>query len=406
MPSLSELVGNLKSNTDLSSEQVKVRYNESSSITGSSGKKILLKFPKIPGKFLNLASLKLHFTVETSSDSFFDTFSYSSIFQRIRVLSSSNVLFDCSDYGTLATTLKHAKTNVNTENKQHRLNEGVFASVLESQTAAAGTQRISLCFPHGTILNCDSLLPLDRLSGHFSIELYLQDPRKILGSATNDLSSNYTLHDLQLVCSYISSPTLSSFFESNPVNFHVDNWSHRFQPVSDAKSVLRIPSAYTSLAKLLVCIRDQSVVDSTNTLNATDRQQCFRAYSEIQEIQFWSNNQPLWSEPIVLDNVTTELFNETVQTLPELVHSTFQNSVVTSAAQIGSVPIGVNLSSAPVKFHKELISGIKSSSHVSDLYSVISWKNGVVFTDYAATVFLMNESRVFVDSNGALQIEY
>jgi hypothetical protein len=176
--------------------------------------------------------------------------------------------------------------------------------------------------------------------------------------------------------------------------------------VSDQKSVLRIPSSFTSLSKLLLLIRDQSKVDSTNTLSTADRQQSFISYNDLQEIQIYSNNMPLWSEPILGANVETELFNETLRTLAEIAHSTFHNDVSSSQTQVGSCPIGVNLQSAPSKFHEALISGLKSKSHVSDLYAVMSWANGVTYQNYAATVFLENDSRIFVDQNGALQIEF
>jgi hypothetical protein len=350
--------------------------------------------------------LKLHFTIAVSGDGYFDAASYQSIFQRVRVLSSSNVLLDISEWGSLYATLKHAKTNVNSDNKQSRLNEGVFANTTESQAAGASSKRVSLCFPHGTLLNCDSLLPLDKINGHFQIEWYLQDPKKILASPTNDQTVNYTISDIMLICDYISSPTLSSYFASSGVNFHVSNWSHRFQNVSDQKSVLRIPSSFTSLSKLLLLIRDQSKVDSTNTLSTADRQQSFISYNDLQEIQIYSRNLPLWSEPILNANIQTELWNETLKTFPELQHSTFHNDVSSSQTQVGSCPIGVNLQSAPSKFHEALISGLKSKSHVSDLYAVMSWANGVTYQNYAATVFLENDSRIFVDQNGALQIEF
>ena len=161
--------------------------------------------------------------------------------------------------------MNDAKTNVNSDNKQSRLNEGVFSNTTEASSAGSGSKGVSLCFLHGTLLNCDSLLPLDKISGHFQVEMYLQDQKKILASPTNDANVNYSISDVIVIGHYISSPTLSSYFASSGENFHVSNWSHRFQNVSDQKSVLRIPSSFTSLSKLLLLIRDQSKVDSTNT---------------------------------------------------------------------------------------------------------------------------------------------
>lgn len=406
-PSLSELVGGLKTQSDLSSQNIRIRYTESTSVTGGAGKKIMLRFPKIPGKFLNMASLKLHFTLATSGDSYMDVFDYSSLFQRVRVLSSSNVIMDITEYGTLATTLRHSHTNVNYDNLQTRLNHGTFNSAQQAKRVGTDTASVRACvgFPQGTFLNCDALLPVDRLNGFVTLELYLANPLLVLKSDTNDLTVNYSMSDIQLICDYISSPTLSSYFDSSGVSYHIDNFSHRFQNLNDQKNVLRLPSAFTSLSKLLVLIRDQSRVDSTASTNVQDRQQRFLNFSDIQEIQFYSNNVPLWSEPIILDNITTELWEETLKAFPQIEHSTFHNSTG-GGFQVGGAPIGISLMSAPKKFHEELLSGIKSAAHVSDLYAHITYKSGTTFSNNAATVFLMNESRIFVDSNGALQIEY
>ena len=194
MPSVDELVGSVKISTDLSSEQVRIRYNESSSVIGSNGRKITLKFPKIVNRFLDLSSIRLDFTFDSTGDSQMDAYSYSSLFQRVVVKSSSTVLLDIQDYGTLATTLSHTDTTVNT-NYNDRKTQGLFLSTTEAKTAAV-SNRVSLKFPAGTILNCSALLPLDKLSGFFSLEIYLQDPRKILFSATNDLLSTYSMTDI------------------------------------------------------------------------------------------------------------------------------------------------------------------------------------------------------------------
>jgi hypothetical protein len=124
--SLDELVGRLKTSSDLSSQQVKIRYNESTSV-GSAGRKIALCFPKIPGKFLSISSLNLHFTLGTNTDAYFDA-PVSSVIQRLRFLSSSTVLCDISDYGTLQSFLHQGSTNVNQLNAQSRKNECIFAT--------------------------------------------------------------------------------------------------------------------------------------------------------------------------------------------------------------------------------------------------------------------------------------
>ena len=404
--SIDDLVGINKTSSDLSSQQIKVRYNESTSVSGSNGRKIAMRFPKIPIQFLSMSSLKLHATLSTTTDSYFDA-PYASMIQRIRVLSSSTVLMDISDYGSLQSFLQQGETNVNSVNAQGRKNQGIFATVAEAVSAAAAPQRIALDFPKGSFLNTSALIPVDRLNGFLQVELFLQDPLKILVSPTNDSTSNYTLSDLQIHCDYISSPSLSSYFDANGVSFHTNNFSHRFQEVNSVKNVLRIPSGFTSLSKLLILTRDQSKVDSTNTLSTANRQMSTIAHTDIQELQFYSQNQPFFSENIQAENVTTELYNQTLQAFPAIGHSSFQNDVTASQTP-SSVPLGISLQAAPQRFHDSLQSGLRSKNHVSDLYAHVTWKSsGVSYSNYSATVFLVNDSKIFLDSTtGALSIEY
>jgi len=404
MPSINELVGSVKASTDLSSEQVRIRYNEATTIIGSNGRKIQLSFPKIPGKCLDMSRIRLDFTIDTSSDSQMDAYSYNAVIQRIVVKSSSTVLMDINDYGLLASTLAQTETTVNT-NYNDRLSQGLFLSQAEAKTAAV-SNRVSLRFIPGTILNCDALLPLDRISGMMTLEIFLNDPRKVLYSPSNDILSNFSLSDIQLICEYISSPSLTQYYNTQPINFSVSNWSHRFQPVTDRKSILRLPSAYNSLSRVMVCIRSQNVVDSLNDLNQADRQQKFMSYQHMSEIQAYVNNRPFFSEPLSEGRLLTELWHEAKDAFPDLANSVYYSNT-TGYSQVGGCPfIAINLNSAPSKF-KGIVSGLKTSNMVSDMYLTLNWSSSLLSTGYlAATCFLDNDSRIYQDSSGALQIEF
>ena len=258
MPDISELIGSTKSASDLQSTQVRVRYTESQTISGNGSSKVILRFPKIPGKSLDMKSIRLSGTISLTGDSHFDAYSYSSILSRVRLLSSSNVLLDITEYGTLATTLEQLQTNVYSDNGTTRKNAGLFTGPSEAMTAAVtGPKRFSFPFIE-SILNCNALLPVDRLNGYLSLELYFADSKKLLYSATNSITSSYNISDLQILCDYIESPSLTNFFASTPVAFHVNNWSHRYQSVFENRSVLKIPSAYSSLNKLLILSRNNA----------------------------------------------------------------------------------------------------------------------------------------------------
>jgi hypothetical protein len=336
----------------------------------------------------------------TTTDAFLDVFDNNAVIQRVRVLSSSNVLADISDYNFLQSQLNHGKTTA-TENSHSRQLAGLFGNIAESKASAAATQRCSVKFPKNTILNCEALLPLDKISGQLTLEVYLENGKKILGSDTDDVTSNYSLTDIQLNCTYISSPSLTNYFQTNPISFHVDNFSHRFQNVNDVKSVLRMPSSFKSLCKLMIFIRPSSRVDNID-LSVANRMCSNIAYTDIQQIQFFSNNVPLFSEPFELSNITQELFLESLKTYPELQNSTYHTDVTTGGT-FNCPGFFINLQSAPKQFHDELLSGLSSNQHVSDLYAQLSF--AVTPTNYTATVFLMNNSKIFVDANGSLQME-
>ena len=405
MPSVDELVGSVKIPTDLSSEQVRIRYNESSSVIGQNGRKITLNFPKLVNRFLDLSSVRLDFTFDSTGDSQMDAYSYSSLFQRVVVKSSSTVLMDIQDYGTLATTLAHTDTTVNT-NYNDRLTQGLFLSQAEAKTAAVAN-RVSLKFVAGTILNCPALLPLDKLNGFLSLELYLADPRKILFSATNDLLATYSMTDIQLICEYIASPSLTQYYNTQSINFSVSNWTHRYQQVQDLKSILRLPSAYNSLCRVLIGVRLQNLVDSLSDLNIPDRQQRFLHYSYISELQCYVNNRPFFSEPISDVRLLTELWHEAKDSFPGL-GSTAYYTDVSNMVQVNGCPfIGINLCSAPSKFSKGIVSGLKTTNMVSDMYITLNWASNLIQLGHTlcATCFLDNDARIYQDSSGNLQIE-
>ena len=113
-PNLPELVGYQKNQSDLQVEQVRIRYSDTHVIQGQSGQRIMMRFPKIQGKFLNLSTINFNLTLNLAgSDTQMDVYSISSLFSRVRVLSSSNVLCDIQDFGLLSTTLLQADSNFN-----------------------------------------------------------------------------------------------------------------------------------------------------------------------------------------------------------------------------------------------------------------------------------------------------
>ena len=137
-----------------------------------------------------------------------------------------------------------------------------FKDETEAATFSSQSRRVQIKFPAGTLLNCPALLPLDRLSGFCTLELYLADPSKVLYSST-EVNPWYKMTDIHFLATYLGSPSLSNYWSSAPISFHVENISHRFQNMRDNTNILRIPSAFTSLRSMLILLRKQTRVDAT-----------------------------------------------------------------------------------------------------------------------------------------------
>ena len=404
MPSLEELTGRQKAASDITSKHVRVRYNEATSVSGGLGKKIILRFPKLAGQFLDLSSITLHMSVSTSGDSVFDAYHYSSVFSRVRVLSSSQTIMDVDHFGEIATTIAQSETKV-TETTASRRMQGLFASAGEATSEATASRRACISFPKGCFLNCSGLLPVSRLNGMLTVEFYLQDPNYVLYFPDGTAGLNYFLSDIQIHCNYLSSPSLEQYYSSNPVNLHVDSYHHRFQNLTGANSILRVPSAFNSLSRIIIALRDQSRV--TAGIATQQKAQSFIPFTNLSSLQWFVANEPFYPEPIQGERLETELYRETVRALPAIAESVYQTDPRADKLQFGSVPIAVNFDSAPTKFREAISSGIKSKSHVSDLYAQVIYSGGVATANFAADCFLVANSRIYFDvSTGALNIEH
>ena len=96
----------------------------------------------------------------------------------------------------------------------------------------------------------------------------------------------------------------------------------------------------------------------------------------------------------------TELYSEVKKVFLNISKSTYFTN------PYDGIPIAISFDSAPVQFHSHITSGIETKSHVSDLYINLKYNSGVEHSTNMADVFLVNDSKIFVNSNNNLEIEY
>jgi len=392
----------------MSSKHIKVRYNEATSVSLSLGRRVQLTFPRIPGGYLDLSSLRFSCDLaRVAGDESMDTFSYSSFFRRIVVKSANYVIMDVDHYGEVATILEHIDTK-NTHTKIDRVNRGHFLNAAES-TAIAATypRRVSFPFLEGTFLNCSALIPVDKLMGQLTVELFLENPARILNSSGPSANANFNLGDIMINCSYLTSASLDGYFASSPLSFHVDDHSFRYQVVNQPRSQLRWPSANTSLNKITCLIRDDNVANPGVPNNTANKMIAPISWTDLQQLQVYQNQQPWWSEPVLGTRLETELYDEVKKAEPKITDSLYYTDYgdAALARTQSQIPLFLCFSSAP-RFSEELDSGVATSRHTTDAYMDLQYQGTPAgLANLSALSWLNCSGRIHLGPTGSLELD-
>ena len=196
--SISDLVGFAKSSSDLESRPMRIRYNESQTI--QSGQYYRMTFPKVSNDLLDLRSIKMRFQMNIESgdpDTCVDASDIRCIFNRIRVLSGSQVLCDISE----ASLLYQLEANIETSSVSNQYERYLCGreSLTKRQAYPATREYITSIAPIGSLLNCEALLPLSRLSD-LHVEFWLETDSRILLSTSD---ATYHISGVEILCDYI-----------------------------------------------------------------------------------------------------------------------------------------------------------------------------------------------------------
>ena len=264
------LLGFQKEKTDLSVRNVRIRYQESVNVPA--GRTFRLAYPKIDDELLDLrtASLmrfNLNMINSTVVDAelagqdaygIVDSRDVRSLFRRLIVRSGSQVLCDIDDVGSYLLLESQINTSAHTSSYDRYL-MGNESDVIRKNYPVQREYIVKFS-PIDTLLNCNGCLPLARMN-NLSIELQLDTASNCLRGTSNTLS--YSLSDIELLTQYIRSPSLSSFYNSNPLSMHVTNLSMRYQTINEQKALVRMSSSHSSLDSIVTILREQVRLNGT-----------------------------------------------------------------------------------------------------------------------------------------------
>jgi hypothetical protein len=312
----------------------------------------------------------------------------------------SNTLFDLDNYGLLAASREKLHTR-STESFASRALFGRLNPAEQATNAANLPSRVQCMFIPGTILNTACIIPCNQLSGnHIEVDLYLEQPSHVINSPS--ANAGYILSDLQIDVTYLFSPSLQSSVQS--VNVDVCDYAFRYITMGQQRNVLKMNSAYSNLSSVELHIKDSAAVPTvvTNTGNKIERP---ISYADIEAIQVYANQRPLFPEISTGSQVETDLYDEAKKISQErIIHSSFYaNYKGLTARSPLQPPLYLSFDSTP-RFSEELQSGLHSARFGGDsgLYADITLKPGTVsIATQECFAFLKFTSKIYL-SNGTL----
>lgn len=395
MASINELVGAAKQSSDLEARPMKIRYQESTTI--QSGAYFRQTFPKVADDFLDCRNIRMRFNlniVSTDPDTVVDSTDVRCIINRLRVLSGSQVLADVSE----ASELFQLETLTETSTSDSEYGRYLTGNAPLATRQVYPTTREYICSvcPKGSVLNGEHLIPLSRCND-LHLEVWLERPERVLYSPLTDSSATYNLTDTELLCTYIRSRSISQYYNTNPLSFHVTDYSHRYSTVLSQQALIRWSSAHTSLNKVLTVLRPQTQVTGVDKL---DRFSSFNSGQDIQQHNVFLNNILYFEEDV--DSVE-ESWQHLVASWPSVKRAEYFNELFNTTRNV----IAVNIQAAPPAFHKQITSGVKTSDLNSDIVLRVNF-SGPPGSPLRSDSYLCSDALIYLDGNGRkdLMVKY
>lgn len=399
--SIDALIGAAKQSSDLKNRPQKIRYMQATTVHPENGGYFRMTFPKFTDdRLLDCRSIKLRFNMFIESndeETCVDSTDIRTIFNRIRVLSGSQTLFDLSE----AALFFQTETQIETHSGEDQLNYDRYLTGnqdLEIRKQYRETREyITSIAPLGSILNGPHLLCPSRMSD-LHVEFWLEKPDRCLFSPNGYPDSTYRLSDIQILCNYIESQSISTYFNSTPLSFHVQDVSHRYSTVSNMNALIQWSSAHTSLEKVISIFRPQS---QTVGLTQGGKLQNYYSAENIASYNIFLNCSLYFEVDVDSPEESWLHFKESY---PCVANSEFFNMSFNKERNL----ICVNIAAAPPAFHKELLSGVKTANLNNPVTLRVNFKSPPSDVEVLRNdSFLVSSALIYMDGmNGDLKVKY
>ena len=359
--SITDLCGSLKSFSDLKKHPVKVIYTECTELkAGAWFRMTLSRHSDANGPwFLDCRKVFLRFKMKITESGttkcFIDGPTAAVVIDRLKIVCGSTVLCDIVNHSLLATLLESIHHSNATESVALRSLRGHGTLAQRKKWGESDAQEyiIPVC-PVGCILNSACLLPLNQIND-LHCEFYLGSAQSVLGCESGTVGT-YSLFDVELHSTYLSSKSIQSYFSSNPIAISCTDYSYRFNGgVNGLTNMLKISSSYTSLNSILGYFR----AGITTAFPANKRTTSLGS-DVVASYQFFVNNMAMYDVPLV---GTPQQFQQFLEAFPSIEQSDYYTDFSDSSQYV----ICVNLRASPKEFHHVVTSGTSTSTLNSDL---------------------------------------
>ena len=155
------------------------------------------------------------------------------LYSIVKIVCGSTVLCDIQKYPLLATHLEQIHSHAS-ESKALRALRGRGTRVQRQAWGESDTHEYIInASPIGTLLNSKCLLPLNSMND-IHVEYHLSTGQSALATETGLNIGTYSLFDIEMHSTYLSSKSIQSYFSINPVaisatDFHTGSiqWAAR-----------------------------------------------------------------------------------------------------------------------------------------------------------------------------------
>ena len=394
--SIEDLCGRLKSYSDLRKHQIRIRYTEATSVAAGGWFRTTFSRHSDSGGSWYLDArncflrFKMNITPVGTDKNWIDGPSAASIFDRVRVVCNSTVLADIQSYPLLVQMLEGIYHSDATESTAVQTLRG-HGTLTQRMAWGAGVQEYIIpIMPIHSLLNSKNLIPLNQI-GDLHVEFYLGSAASVLAVNGSSTPGTYRISDIEVHAHYLSSKSITSYFQSNPPQYSCVDYSYRFNACTSMVNMLKISSSNTSLNTVLGYLhQSQTALNSNRRCTSYDP-------ANLQSLQMYINNLQLHEIPIDSKN---QLFKELQESFPEIEsseHFTDFNSVL-------QFLICVNLRAAPKEFVQHVTSGMQTSSLNSDICLNLNFTSAPP-ADLVLESFLISDCTVY-SSGKDLMIKY